>query len=169
MKIKGFGDCPTYGHWVSLCGEIDPAKLFGFVYLVYCKKTGQYYIGKKQFNSITKKKVAGKTRRKVVTKESDWMVYQTSSEYIKKDIEAFGEKEFDFYIIQTYYTRGGLVYGEANLQHKFDVMTKRIDSKLRLFYNANIAAIKFLTKETYEEAEKRIQKIMKLNERENHV
>ena len=97
------------------------------------------------------------------------MVYQTSSEYIKKDIEAFGMKEFDFYIVQTYYTRGGLVYGEANLQHKFDVMTKRIDSKLRLFYNANIAAIKFLTKETYEEAEKRINKIMKLNERENHV
>nr|DAJ98569.1 MAG TPA: GIY-YIG nuclease superfamily protein [Caudoviricetes sp.] len=166
MKIKGFGNCPEYGHWISLCGEIDPAKYFGFVYLVYCKKTGQYYLGKKQFNNVSKKKVAGKTRRKVVTKESDWLTYQTSSEYIKKDIETFGKKEFDFYIVQPYYTRGGLVYGEANLQHKFDVMTKRIDSKLRLFYNANIAAIKFLTKETYEDAEKRIHKIMKLNERE---
>lgn len=69
MKIKGFGNCPVYGHWISLCGEIDPANYFGFVYLVYCKKTGQYYIGKKQFNNITKKKVAGKTRRKVVTKK----------------------------------------------------------------------------------------------------
>ncbi len=39
IKVKGFGSCPTYGHWISLCGEVDPAKHFGFVYLVYCKKT----------------------------------------------------------------------------------------------------------------------------------
>ncbi|MFM5883232.1 hypothetical protein, partial [Methanobrevibacter gottschalkii] len=92
IKVKGFGSCPTYGHWISLCGEVDPAKHFGFVYLVYCKKTGQYYLGKKQLNSVTKRKVAGKTRKKVVTKESDWMTYETSSEYIKKDIESFGKE-----------------------------------------------------------------------------
>lgn len=163
MKIKGFGNCPEYGHWVSLCGAIDPTKLFGFIYLVYCKETGQYYIGKKQFNSVTKKKVAGKTRRKIVTKESDWKSYKSSSEYLKADIETYGMDSFDFYIVQTYNTKGGLVYAEANLQHKFDVMTKRIDSKLRLFYNANIAAIKFITKETYVDAEKSILKVMKLN------
>lgn len=162
VKIKGFGNCPEYGHWISVCGEIDPSKYFGFIYLVHCKETGQFYIGKKQFNSITKKKVTGKVRKKTVVKESDWKTYATSSEYIKRDLEEFGQDSFEFFIVQTYHTRGGLSHGEANLQHKFDVMTKRIDTDNRLFYNANIAGVKFVTKETYIEAEQRIQKLVKL-------
>lgn len=145
-----------YGHWVSLCGEIQPEKLFGFVYVVYNKAHNRFYIGKKQFFSVTKKKVVGKTRRKTCIKDSNWLKYLTSSEYVKKDIEELGKENFEFFIIETYETKAGLVYAEANLQHHFNVMQKPLDSSIRKFYNANIAAIKFLVKEVKPQAVERI-------------
>ena len=151
-----------YGHWVSLCGDINPTGLTGFVYLVVNKKDKRFYIGKKNFFSVTKKRIVGKVRRKTCIKDSGWLSYKTSSEYVKADIESLGFENFEFFIIQTYKTKSGLSYAEANLQHKFDVMQKSVDSDLRVFYNANIAAVKFLVKEFYPEAEERIKQIMKL-------
>lgn len=155
---------PRYGHWVSLCGEINPEKLFGFVYVVYNKAHNRFYIGKKQFFSVTKKKIVGKVRRKTCIKDSDWLRYLTSSEYVKKDIEELGKDNFEFFIIETYETKSGLVYAEANLQHKFDVMQKAVDSDVRKFYNANVAAIKFLVKEIKPVAAKRIKKLIEYKE-----
>lgn len=161
MRVKGFGNCPVYGHWVSLCGEIAPDKLQGFVYLVHCKETHKWYIGKKNFFSELKKKVAGSTRRKKIKKPSGWESYETSSDYIHDDIQMFGKDKFEFYIVQTYATKGGLTYAEANLQHKLDVMVKRLDSANRLFYNAQVEKIRFIPKEFYPEAEQTILKILK--------
>ncbi|XAO54270.1 GIY-YIG homing endonuclease [Yersinia phage vB_YenM_P778] len=150
-----------YGHWTSLCGEIDSSQYFGFVYMVYCHETHRFYIGKKQFNSVSRKTVAGKKRKQVTVKESDWMKYQTSSQYVKEDIEKFGTDKFDFWILQAYKTKSGLSYAESNLMHKQDVMYRMLDSKYRLFYNANIAAVRFVTKEFYEEPNKLITKLIK--------
>lgn len=151
----------NYGHWQSLCGEVDPSLHFGFIYLIYCKETKKFYIGKKQLVSVSRKFVPGKKRRQVTTKESDWLTYSSSSQYVKADIEKYGEDKFEFFIIQTYKTKAGLSYAEPNLMHKFDVMYKMLDPKTRLFYNANIPAVRFITKEFYEDAEKAISKVIK--------
>lgn len=150
-----------YGHWESLCGEILPEGMEGFIYLIYCKETKKFYIGKKNFYSTTRKAVAGKKRKQVIVKESDWMTYCSSSKYVKADIDKYGEDVFEFFIIQTYKTKAGLSYAEPNLLHKFDAMQKMLDGKTRLFYNANIPAVRFVPKEFYETAEKAITKLTK--------
>jgi predicted phosphoadenosine phosphosulfate sulfurtransferase len=127
-----------YGHWTSPV-LIDPEKDFGFVYLISCKITGRSYIGKKQFYSYKKRKKY---------KESDWKTYISSSDELKEDIRKFKKNNFTFTILGVYKTRGGLVYAEANLQHKHDVLTES-DKNGRLWYNKQIGAIKFLPKEFY--------------------
>lgn len=150
-----------YGHWKSNVGEFTPTDYFGFLYLVYCKSTKRFYVGKKQTISQTKKKIPGSTRKKTTTKESDWLTYCTSSEYIKKDLEKYGEDNFDFHIVGLFKTRGGLRYAECNMLHKLDANVIRLDKDTRLFYNLAIDAIRFVPTEVDADLEKRIRKIMK--------
>jgi hypothetical protein len=128
-----------YGHWDSKT-KIEVEKYFGFVYMITNKITQRKYIGKKQFHSYRKKKKV---------KESDWLTYTSSSQELNQDIINFKKNNFKFEILQLYKTRGGLVYGEANLQHKFDVLTSCDKHGNREFYNGQIGAIKFLPKEYY--------------------
>ena len=58
-----------------------------------------------------------------------------------------GKENFLFTVLRLYETRGGLSYGEANLQHKLDVLTMKGDNDEAKFYNGNIAAIKYIPKE----------------------
>lgn len=151
----------SYGHWKSVVGDFDPLQHFGFIYLVYCRVTKRFYLGKKQLISQTKVKIANSTRRKTVIKESDWLTYCTSSEYIKKDIVLHGKENFDFYIVGLYKTKGGLRYAETNMLHKLDANVLRLDKDHRLFYNLSIDAIRFVPTEHDPDLEKRIRKIMK--------
>lgn len=128
-----------YGHWSSK-KKIDTDEYFGFVYMITNKITKKKYIGKKQFHSYRKKKKY---------KESDWLTYTSSSQELNQDLKTYGKKNFKFEILQLYKTRGGLVYGEANLQHKYDVLTSCDVHGDREFYNGQIGAIKFIPKEFY--------------------
>ena len=125
-----------YGHWISPV-KIDPDQYFGFVYLIRCLITNKKYIGKKQFHSYKKKKKY---------KETDWKTYTSSSAELNQDIKNFKKNNFEFRILELYKTRGGLVYAEANLQHKLNVLTES-DKNGRLWYNKQIGAIKFIPKE----------------------
>ena len=125
-----------YGHWISK-EKIDPDKYFGFIYLIRCQITGKQYIGKKQFYSYKKRKKF---------KETDWKSYTSSSQDLNTDIRNFKKNNFSFFILSLYMTRGGLVYAEANLQHKYGVLTAK-DNNGRLWYNKQISAIKFIPKE----------------------
>ena len=126
----------TDHHWVGR--KPNPVKYFGFTYLITNLTNGRMYVGKKQYWKYAKRKQQ---------KESDWKVYQSSSKYVKEDIVLHGVKSFEFRILKNYKTRGGLVYGEANTQHKRDVLVKILNKNLRLYYNAQIAGIKFIPKE----------------------
>jgi hypothetical protein len=150
----------TGSHWKAFSEVTNLNELFGFVYLIHNKATGQFYIGKKQFWSESHIKVTGRKNRKKVIKPSKWESYTGSCKYLNADIEAIGKENFEFYMIETYRTRGGLYYAEANLQHKFDVMYRKLDDKLRLFYNGNIAAVKFIPKEFSKVAAQRIKQIL---------
>lgn len=148
-------------HWHSLADLSEISNLFGFVYLIRNKVTGQLYIGKKQFWSERHLKVEGRKNRKKVLSPSKWEKYTGSCTYLNDDIKKLGIDSFEFYIVETYRTRGGLYYAEANLQHKFDVMYTRLDKDLRLFYNGNIAAVKFIPREYSKESSLRIRQIIK--------
>jgi len=143
------------GHWKSQ-KPMDPEKNFGFLYCVYNKSANKYYIGMKQYKRGGKKtrarKIRGKTVRKANEKygtPSNWKEYTTSSEELKKDFSK-DKKVFAFLCIKEYKTKGGLVYAEANLQHKLDVMIS-VDKKTgeKLYYNKAVAAIRFVPKEYY--------------------
>jgi len=143
------------GHWESQ-EPMDPENNFGFLYCVCNKNANKYYIGMKQYKRGGKKtrarKVKGKTVRKTNEKygtPSNWKDYTTSSEELKKDFSK-DKKVFAFLCIKEYKTKGGLVYAEANLQHKLDVMIS-VDKKTgeKLYYNKAVAAIRFVPKEHY--------------------
>lgn len=122
-------------HWVGR--KPDPSKYFGFIYLITCKVTGRMYIGKKQYHIWHKRKIA---------KENNWHYYTGSSKDLNYDIKSMGKESFEFKILKNFNTRGGLSYGEVNLQHKKDVLTTAHPDG-RLYYNKAIGAIRFIPKE----------------------
>ena len=122
-------------HWIGR--KPNPDKYFGFLYLITNNLSGRMYIGKKQYWKYKKKKK---------DKENDWAFYTGSSAELNEDIHKHGRINFEFRIIKNYVSRGGLTYGEANQQHKRDVLTKPHKDG-RLYYNKQIGAIRFIPKE----------------------
>lgn len=105
---------------------------FGFVYRITNLMTDKVYIGKKFFFSIRRKKVKGRTNRKVTKTESDWQDYYGSCKPLLQDIEKFGVNMFKREILSLHKTKGQVNYGETRLLFGLDVL----DSDK--FYNSNI-------------------------------
>ena len=95
-----------------------------FVYIITNLETGKRYIGKKIFKSIRKQKVKGKTRRKKVTKDSDWKSYFGSNKLLQEDVERLGQDRFRREIVKLCKTRGTASYWEAKLQMEYEVLEK---------------------------------------------
>lgn len=95
-----------------------------FVYIITNLETGKKYIGKKIFKSIRKQKVKGKTRRKKVTKDSDWKSYFGSNKLLQEDVERLGQDRFRRDIVKLCKTRGTASYWEAKLQMEYEVLEK---------------------------------------------
>ena len=121
------------GHWEG--PKLNSKTHFGFVYLITNNVTGRMYVGKKQYYSYVKKKK---------NKELDWKNYTGSSKDLNKDIKLLGIENFTFKVIKQYKSRGWLSYGEANYQHKKDVLTKWLDDDTRLYYNKQIGPTRFV-------------------------
>ena len=110
-------------HW-TYKGKIleeAPEDMYGFVYMITTPE-GLKYIGKKQFFSIRRKKVPGKTRRKVTRKESDWKTYCSSSDIIKKMLKASGLEGFRFEILILCETKGQQGYAEEYFQFLYHAL-----------------------------------------------
>lgn len=126
--------------WVFKGNNITsvPEGVKAFVYLLeikYKRKTYRY-IGYKNFYSITRKRTAGKTRRTVVTKESNWKTYLSSSEHVKtmlKDGGVLSKRE----IIHMCRTKGEAMYLELKEQVLRDVLCD--DTYLNRWINVKIA------------------------------
>lgn len=72
--------------------ELDPKKIYGFVYLIENLVNGRKYVGKKLFFFKGFKTVKKKKKRILV--ESDWKTYYGSSNALQKDIDEIGKINF---------------------------------------------------------------------------
>lgn len=132
----------TYGHWQAPW-EFDPDEWYGFVYRIRDRETGQEYIGKKQFRSRLRKKVAGRKNRKVVHKPSKWESYTSSSRLINETIEKAGADRYEYFIESLHETKGSLYFAEVLLQMREDVLRARMPSGDAKYLNGLIGAVKF--------------------------
>lgn len=133
-------------HWLyegKLLQEA-PEDAFGFVYRITNLKDGKIYIGRKYFKQrrrkpLTKKqKAAGRKRRKVIVKDSNWRSYTGSNDDLNQDIEKLGKDNFKFEILALGYTKGQVNFLEETLQHKLNVI---LADK---FYNDSISSRRFI-------------------------
>ena len=110
--------------------EIIPENAYGYVYLITNTTTGRKYIGKKLFWFRKTKVVKGKKKRLKV--ESDWRDYWSSSEEVKKDVDALGSDKFIREILHICPNKGSCNYLEAREQ--MDRRVLETDS----YYNGQI-------------------------------
>lgn len=110
--------------------NIDINNFHGFVYLITFAD-GTYYIGKKSFFSVRKKKfgkkrIAALTDKRLkhfemVRTESDWKKYNSSNAVVKQKI-ADGFK-YDKYFLHFAKTKKSLSYQEERYLYTYNVLT----------------------------------------------
>lgn len=148
VKRAAVGDTP----WESR-DPPDPGKYFGFIYLITNLLTGKLYIGKKQY-WMKKSKVVGCKSLSTTDKQSphwkekcwgqsDWKTYMGSSKDLTKDIKVLGVRNFTFQIIKQCRSRGTLFYSEVEEQVLRGCLWRQKEDGDFLFYNKQIAAVKF--------------------------
>ena len=91
------------------------------MYIITNLKSSKKYIGRKYFGTTRRTKVAGKKRRKVTRKDSNWREYTGSSIELNKDINKLGKLHFRFEILILGSTKGQVNYLEENIHHRFHV------------------------------------------------
>lgn len=97
----------------------------GFVYRITNKTNDMKYLGKKLFVSTNRlPPLKGKTRKRIVKKESDWKTYFGSSEEVKMLVEQLGADAFHREILYLCKSKGEMSYIEAKLQFQFDVLLR---------------------------------------------
>lgn len=109
--------------WLYNNTEFDEAlidKSIGFVYMITNNLTNKRYIGKKLFFFSKTRKIKGKTKKEKVF--SDWKVYWSSSEELKKDVSELGENNFTREILYLCKNKGSMSYIEAKLQFAHEVL-----------------------------------------------
>jgi hypothetical protein len=107
-----------------------PTGAIGFVYMITHIESGRRYIGKKSFfashtrtRTVVVKSTGLKKKKKIRSQiESDWKTYFGSSDYLKSDVEKYGENAFDRTILKLCYNKGELSYFEAKYQFDYDVL-----------------------------------------------
>ena len=84
-----------------------PEGVVGFVYLISNEKTGEWYVGKKSlYSTRSLPPLKGYKRKRKVTKQSNWLTYQSSSQTVK---EWFSPKK---YILKYCYSQKEMTYQE---------------------------------------------------------
>jgi hypothetical protein len=102
----------TYQDKLFLTEDI-PEGIIGFVYMITELSTNRKYVGKKLFYSKRKlPPLKGKKRKRIVTKETDWQSYYSSSEELQTLLEEHGQEKFKREILHLCPTKGSLSYME---------------------------------------------------------
>ena len=104
-----------------------PENCVGFVYKITNIKTGKFYIGKKSLYSNVRKKLTQKElaehtglgrkpTKKLVTSESNWVVYWGSNKGILQEIKEEGIDSFRKEILKFCFNKKQLTYWEVHYQ-----------------------------------------------------
>ena len=101
-------------------GELDPKKIYGFVYVIRNLLNGRKYIGKKFFWS--KRTMVRKGKKLKSTIESDWRKYCGSNGPLLEDIKEFGAQNFEKEIIHLCASKSECAYLEAKEQFALDAI-----------------------------------------------
>jgi hypothetical protein len=91
------------GIW-TFSEQLDFNNAHGFIYLIRDKENGMMYIGKKAYRGNGKKNRG---------QQSNWRTYTSSSKSLNEAIVAKGLSEFEFYVLEQYYTKGGWSWAET--------------------------------------------------------
>ena len=141
-------------HWLykNKILEEAPDGSFGFVYCITNTKSGKMYIGRKYLGKTRRVKQKGKSRRKVIRKDSDWRSYIGSSKTLQEHINN-DKTLFKFEILAFGKTKGQVNYMEENIHHKFHVAYSA------KFYNDCIGPRRFARVKLDKEVIKTIDKL----------
>ena len=101
-------------------GELDPKKVYGFVYVIENLETGKKYIGKKLLFASKTRQVNKKKKR--YKAESDWRDYYGSSEALLEDIKTLGKDKFSRTILHLCSSKAECSYLEAWEQFNRNVL-----------------------------------------------
>ena len=104
--------------------ESVPEDFVGFVYRITNLSNGMMYIGKKLLWSRRRVAQKGKTRKKIVVKESDWRKYYGSNKALQEEVQKNGEDKYKREILRFCKTKGECSYYEAKFQFEFDVLLR---------------------------------------------
>lgn len=104
--------------------ETPPEDAVGFVYRITNLSNGMMYIGKKLLWSRRRVAQKGKTRKKIVVKESDWRKYYGSNKVLQEEVQKNGEDKYKREILRFCKTKGECSYYEAKFQFEFDVLLR---------------------------------------------
>ena len=117
---------------------------FGFVYIITNKKTGNAYVGCKQY-------LLGKGKKK-----SKWEVYMGSSKTLLEDIKKLGKKHFKFEVIAEYKNKRSLRYYECYYQMKYNVLATVLEGTDEpAFYNSYVGGKWYRPVENYIDEDQR--------------
>jgi len=122
----------------------DIGNNFGFIYIIEYLKTGQKYIGRKNFKTLRRDPKA-KTKKRV-SKESDWKNYYSSSPVLKNLVKEMGKEEFKREILLLCKSNGELTYSETKYLFKNDVLESDLwfnDNIIGRYYSKNV--LKYFT------------------------
>jgi len=148
---------PTWIYKGKVITEISdmPENTFGFIYEVTHLPTGRKYLGKKQLISVQKKALGKKelalitdgraSKKKTVTKESDWKTYYGSQSEIKQLIKEGNKEDFKHEILCFVPTKKLLTYYETKYLFVNEVLenTNYInDNVLGKFYQKDFDVLK---------------------------
>lgn len=132
-------------HWTYNNEPIEelPQGVAGFIYKITNLENGKMYIGRKYAISVRRKaltkvqKAAGRKRKEVITKESDWAKYTGSSKVLNEDIKNIGKDKFKFEILMFGKSTSHVNYLEIFFQYYYHVILSDC------YYNETIGSNKF--------------------------
>lgn len=107
------------GHWTLIHDRPDDAT--GFVYLIINRSKGKYYVGQKSmYSKVTRPPLKGKTRKRKITKDSNWRDYKSSSKDLQQDIK--DGDNVDYHVVYWSSSKSELNYIETKLQYDLDAV-----------------------------------------------
>ena len=108
--------------WIGLPENITEEH-FSIIYKITNKLTNKKYVGKCQlWSTIKKPPLKGKTRKRKVTKPSNYLNYYGSSEELTKEVEQYGKDNYIREVLDIASCKWDASYKELLYQIKYNVI-----------------------------------------------